>query len=45
MEARFLNTGLDAAVFVVERATRNQKGPVTVVRLVYAPGYVMETTI
>ena len=45
VEARFLNTGLDAAVFVVERATRNQKGPVTVVRLVYAPGYVMETTI
>lgn len=35
----------DAALFVVERVTRTDAGPVTFVRLLHAPGYRMTTAI
>jgi GntR family transcriptional regulator, histidine utilization repressor len=35
----------DAALFVVERVTRTEAGPVTFVRLLHAPGYRMKTAI
>jgi hypothetical protein len=35
----------EAALFVVERVTRTDAGPVTFVRLLHAPGYRMTTAI
>ncbi len=44
-EAVVLGCAEGAALFVVERVTRTEAGPVTWVRLLHAPGYLMRTTI
>lgn len=44
-EAEHLAIPVGTAVFVVERSTENDLGPVTWVRLVYGPGYRLFTTL
>jgi GntR family histidine utilization transcriptional repressor len=44
-EAELLATADGAAVFIAERTTWNGIQPITSVRMVYAPGYRMETAI
>ena len=45
LEARALGTQAKAALFLVQRATWNTGGLITTVRLTYAPGYRMRTTL
>lgn len=42
---KVLRCAAEAALFVVERVTRTEAGPVTFVRLLHAPGYRMTTAI
>ena len=44
-ESRILNCPPDAALFVVNRSTWVADQPVTAVRLAYAPGFSMKTTV
>lgn len=44
-EAELLATSEGAAVFIAERTTWNGRHPITSVRMVYAPGYRMQTAI
>ena len=44
-EAKLLQTKPDTAIFTIERTTWNGPQPVTTVRLAYAPGFQMQTTI
>lgn len=44
-EARLLGCSVGAALFAVERVTRTEAAPVTWVRLLHAPGYVLRTVI
>lgn len=44
-EARLLACAEGAALFAVERVTRTEAAPVTWVRLLHAPGYVLRTVI
>lgn len=44
-EAEALSVAAGAALFVVERVTRAPDGPVTAVRLAYAPGYAMRLSL
>lgn len=44
-EAEALGCAVGAAVFTVERTTWNATAPITWVRLVYAPGYRMQTDL
>jgi GntR family transcriptional regulator, histidine utilization repressor len=43
--ARQLDCAVGAALFAIERSTRNVAAPITFVRLTYAPGYRMEATL
>ena len=45
VEAPPLGTRPTAALFLVQRATWNTRGLITAVRLTYAPGYRMQTTL
>lgn len=45
LEAEHLGVSPGTAVLVVDRTTRNAAGVITVVRLVYAPGYRLHTDI
>ncbi len=44
-EAELLDAQKGAAIFVAERTTWNGIEPITSVRMAYAPGYTMHTTI
>jgi GntR family transcriptional regulator, histidine utilization repressor len=44
-EARYLDCAEGAALFVTERVTRTDAGPVTWVRLAHAPGWRMRTLL
>ena len=44
-EVRHLGCAPGAALFVTERVTRTDAGPVTWVRLAHAPGWRMRTTL
>lgn len=44
-EAAILETSIGAAIFVVNRTTWDGRQPITSVRLAYAPGFRMRTTI
>ena len=44
-EAAALGTNPEAALFLVQRATWNTRGLITSVRLTYAPGYRLRTTL
>ena len=44
-DAEHLDVPIGAALFVVRRATWNERGAITSVRLAHAPGYRMHTTI
>ncbi len=43
-EARLLHTGQGQALLILTRLTRNARGPITLVRLAFHPGYSMSTT-
>ncbi|KCZ62244.1 UTRA domain-containing protein [Hyphomonas atlantica] len=43
--ARLLDCPSGAALFVIERTTRNNRRSITTVRLIFAPGYQIETSI
>lgn len=44
-EAEILGISLDVAIFIVNRTTWDGRHPITSVRLAYAPGFKMRTTI
>ena len=43
--AQIMGTEPGAALFSIERVTRNDSGPITFVRLIYGPGYRMRTAL
>tara|TARA_R110000868_G_scaffold56298_1_gene174308 strand:- start:183 stop:536 length:354 start_codon:yes stop_codon:yes gene_type:complete len=44
-EAGLLGCELGAALFVIDRTTRNNERTITTVRLIFAPGYRIDTVI